>query len=125
MNELERIRLAILTSLEVDVKDKKRDLDVVEGKRIYCYIARKNTSLSLKEISFFIGLTHASVIHHINKAKDFFEYDISFVKKYNKVVDFIPEYTDFERYKKLREYHHERFIYYGEKLNRLQEKISK
>ena len=50
------------------IKSKKRDREIVEARRIYCFFASRHYTLN--EVAFFIRIDHATVIHHRDKAFD-------------------------------------------------------
>ena len=55
-----------------ELKDKSRISEVVEARRMFCYYARKHAlnkngkGYSFRNISEFLGIHHATIIHHTN-----------------------------------------------------------
>ena len=50
MKEVERIEKFINDSLEINIQEKTRKRDIVEGRFLYAAIAKKCTNLSLEKI---------------------------------------------------------------------------
>lgn len=60
--------------LKVDIIQKTRLRDVVDARRILCYLLRKYSKLSLKNIGPYVNLAdHSGVIHHIRVLEGFLE----------------------------------------------------
>lgn len=71
----------VCRELDVDVeavKGKVRTADLINARRHYVYIAKRNTNNNLKEIAMVIRKTHAMTLHHDKKHRGFIEVD----KKY-------------------------------------------
>ena len=65
MKEVERIEKFINDSLEINIQEKTRKRDIVEGRFLYAAIAKKCTNLSLEKIGNHIGKDHATIIHSL------------------------------------------------------------
>ena len=63
------------------VKSKTRIREVVKSRQIYCWLMRKNTRLSFRDIGTPLNCDHSTVIHAINtinnliQTKDYFGND--------------------------------------------------
>ena len=59
--------IAIVTRVTgLDIRDKIRTRDYVNARTIYCYMARRFTSCTFKEIGMIIRRNHATILH-LNK----------------------------------------------------------
>lgn len=87
MNEnLEILRNVIIRHLRFDPKTKSRIRDVIDVKKIFCLIAYNNIrGFRYQQTARFLGLNHATVIHHVNTAKDLMMYDAYFKEMYDKI----------------------------------------
>ncbi len=66
LQELKSI-IAIVTRVTgLDIRDKKRARDYTNARTIYCYMCRRFTSCTFKEIGLLINRNHATVLH-LNK----------------------------------------------------------
>jgi len=65
---------------EETLKSETRRREVVEARRIFCYIMRRyDDHLTLRRIGEMIGISsHATVLHHIRVAESFLVYDKQF-----------------------------------------------
>ena len=54
---------------------KKRQRHIVDARKVFCYIMKENSRLSLESIGFMINKDHATVLHSINTLKKLIEYD--------------------------------------------------
>lgn len=85
---LEILRKLIIKKYNIDVRSKKRLREVVDAKKIFCLIAFNEINrISYSNIARFIEVTHATILHHIKKAKDHLKYDPEFKSKYDKIED--------------------------------------
>ena len=65
------------------IKSTTREGEVVACRQLFCYIARVEHSIRFEKIAKFIGgKDHTSIIHHVNKAKDFIETGDEYFGKY-------------------------------------------
>lgn len=87
MNEnLEILRNVIIRHLRFDPKTKSRIRDVIDVKKIFCLIAYNNIrGFRYQQTATFLGVTHATIIHHVNTAKDLMMYDVTFKEMYDKI----------------------------------------
>lgn len=61
--------------------------EVVLARQLYFWFARKLTTYRLKEIGALVNLSHPSVVHHLNVAKDYLRIkDPDFLKLYNRIA---------------------------------------
>lgn len=62
--------------LKIDVSQKVRKRDIVDGRRIICFLLRRYSKLSLKNIAPYANIhDHTGVIHHIKTVEGFLEND--------------------------------------------------
>jgi chromosomal replication initiator protein len=62
--------------LSVSIIQKTRARQIVDARRIVCYLLRKYSGLSLKRIALYVNLKdHSSIIHHIETIKGFLGHD--------------------------------------------------
>ena len=64
---LEKVSYASGVSID-DIKGRKRNSDICVARQIYCYIARKKTKASLRDIGDIIYRDHACVINSCRRA---------------------------------------------------------
>jgi chromosomal replication initiation ATPase DnaA len=72
-NDLKRILLLVCQAAGIstdEIKRKCRKPKLVTARQVYCYIAKKNTTHSLREIGELVSIDHANTIHAIKKIKD-------------------------------------------------------
>jgi len=61
--------------------------EVVLARQLYFWFARKLTTRRLKDIGALVNLSHPSVVHHLNVAKDYLKIkDPEFMKLYNRLA---------------------------------------
>ena len=98
-----KISQLILTTLcdneQVDIKDvkghpgkygKKRSNELVRVRQMFCYFAKKYTSLSLREIGSFVNYDHSSVLYAIKIiSNEITIYPVMRLKaeRYSKLID--------------------------------------
>lgn len=62
--------------LNVDINTSSRKKEIVEAKRIICWLLQKYARLSLKKIIVYVNLKdHSTAIHHIQTLNDYLEHD--------------------------------------------------
>ena len=71
---------------ENSISTKSRQRDIVLSRYIIYYLAYINTDISLMRIGSYIGSkNHATVLHGVNKVKDYLSYDIKLQNKIDKL----------------------------------------
>jgi hypothetical protein len=73
-----------------DLLIKSRKRHIVDARKIYCKLARINTTCSFEQIAKVIGKDHATVIYNIRKAETHIEQDVMFRTKYHQVLCELP-----------------------------------
>jgi len=67
---LDKIKEKVESYYGVDIMVKSRKAEIIEAKRMFCYYARKHARnhtvkrYSFRQISEFLGIHHATIIHH-------------------------------------------------------------
>jgi chromosomal replication initiation ATPase DnaA len=56
-----------------DIKRKVRTMDILNARRIFCYLSRVLTSNSLKFIGRRVNLDHSTVLHQFKKVNDWID----------------------------------------------------
>ena len=65
---------------------------ITEARQIYCYLAKKHTDYSLKDIGKFIKRGHAAVIYSIRTVENLLEKDKIFIRTYSQIIkNFTPD----------------------------------
>jgi hypothetical protein len=83
IENLEVLRNLIIKHFNIDVINKSRVRDIVDCKKIFTLIAFKEVKgFTYTPVSKYLGLTHASLIHHVKSAKDLYQYDARFREMY-------------------------------------------
>ena len=73
-----------------DIRGTKRPRNLVDARHMFCYLAKQNTSATLKEIGAYIGgKDHSTVLHAIDKITDLLQSDKLMQRDYNKIIQFI------------------------------------
>jgi hypothetical protein len=109
MKKLEKILKSINENTDIDLRtNKRRKRDVIDVKTIFCHIARKKTKYTCYEIGKFIGIDHATVLHHCKKFNDLIGVDKDFKSLYDRIyfdidriyfdIDFIDDERDLREY---------------------------
>nr|BDD43956.1 hypothetical protein 19 [bacterium] len=71
------------TELElVDLLNPTRKNNNALARKAFCYYAREVYNLTFKEIGDFLGLHHATVIHHVNTHEGVMESNVFYRSKY-------------------------------------------
>jgi chromosomal replication initiation ATPase DnaA len=69
-NELKQLLFWVCNEAGVTLEEamsKSRVRDIADARGVYCYLARKHTGYSFREIGDLIGLSHDAVIHYVNR----------------------------------------------------------
>lgn len=75
-----------------DLKQKKRNKNIVIPRQVAMYLSRELTDLSLPEIGdFFGGKDHTTVLHSYNKVKETIKVNASFKEKINRIEQIIQQ----------------------------------
>lgn len=87
MNEnLDILRNLIIKYLKSDPLIKSRNREIVDAKKIFCLMAFNNLqNFKYIDIAIYCGVNHATIIYHVNTARDLLKYDPFFKKKYEKI----------------------------------------
>ena len=86
LQQLKLLRNLIIRHLKEDPKDKSRFRDVVDVKKIFCLLAFYEVKgFRYAKVGSFLGMNHATVVHHVRTAKDLLKYDLHFKQMYNKI----------------------------------------
>lgn len=81
---IESINLVLKTNIRV----KSRTAVVVKGRQFFYNYLRANTSFSLKEIASKLMLQdHSTIIHGINQFENYYVYDKSYKRQYDKCIE--------------------------------------
>ena len=86
LQQLKLLRNLIIRHLKEDPKDKSRFRDVVDVKKIFCLLAFYEVKgFRYAKVGSFLGMNHATIVHHVRTAKDLLKYDLHFKQMYNKI----------------------------------------
>jgi len=91
---LEEVEALVNKHYKVDIQTKRRHVQIINAKRMFCYYVTENHPYGLCYIARYLGLTHASVINHRKKAVGFIETkDPIFLRDYYDIfnIDLTPE----------------------------------
>lgn len=81
---------------DTDVLAKNRMQNTVFARKAAAYILKKHTSLSLKEIAPYIGVTdHTTVLYNVNTAKDLMVTEDWYKNKIDEIENEIKKYNTF------------------------------
>jgi chromosomal replication initiation ATPase DnaA len=72
-NDLKRILVLVCDAVEIsidEVQSKCRKPKLANARQVYCYIAKANTTHSLKKIGELINVDHSTVIYYIKKIEE-------------------------------------------------------
>lgn len=87
-SNLELLRNLIIKKYNLNVKSKRRVREVVDAKKIFCLIAfNEIDGFGYSGIARFLDVTHATVMHHVKKAKDHLKYDLRFKEMYHTIEE--------------------------------------
>lgn len=78
MKTLELLRKDIEKHFNVDLKDKSRKRDIVNGKIAFGYIARNHLKLTYQSIGDCFGLSHCNIMHYCKSFDGLYKYDKDF-----------------------------------------------
>lgn len=100
--------------MDIDIRSKERTHPIPDGKKIYCKLAKEHDCLfSSEEIATGIGITHATVLHHLN----YFE---SIPKTYKDIYKELKSVINNKRTEKQKRDNALKLaLYYRKKLNKL------
>lgn len=83
---LEILRNLVILYAKVDPMEKKRLRNIVDAKKMFCLIAFENIrGFKYIKIGEFLGIHHATVIHHVKSAKDLLDSDYFFKEIFIKI----------------------------------------
>ena len=83
---LEEVEALVNKYYNVDIQTKRRFSEIVDAKRMFCYYVTQNLAYGWCYIGKYLGLTHASIINHSNKAIGFVEtQDPIFLRDYYRI----------------------------------------
>jgi hypothetical protein len=86
LQQLKLLRNLIIRHLKEDPKDKSRFRDVVDVKKIFCLLAFYEVKgFRYAKVGSFLGVNHATVVHHVRTAKDLLKYDPHFKEMYKRI----------------------------------------
>ena len=77
---LQEIKEKVEGYYKVDLKTKSRKAEIVEARRMFCYYAKKHAQrgtgkgYNFRNISEFLDLNHATIIHHVNVVSSWVKY---------------------------------------------------
>lgn len=86
---LKQIRTIIENETELDISTPCRKQETVLARAIYCLIARELTDKTLKEVGKEINRKHDSILHLVNKSKNFVKTEKDYKKLYSDVLSII------------------------------------
>ena len=78
MKILELLRKDIEKHFNVDLKDKSRKRNIVNGKITFGYIARNHLKLTYQSIGDYLGLSHCNIMHYCKSFDGLYKYDKNF-----------------------------------------------
>jgi len=86
LQQLKLLRNLIIRHLKEDPKDKSRFRDVVDVKKIFCLLAFYEVKgFRYAKVGSFLGMNHATIVHHVRTAKDLLKYDPHFKEMYRRI----------------------------------------
>ena len=86
IENLELLKNLIIRNLKFDHTSKSRIRDVVDVKKIFCLIAFYEVKgFRYAKVGSFLGMNHATVVHHVRTAKDLLKFDPHFKEMYNRI----------------------------------------
>jgi hypothetical protein len=86
LQQLKLLRNLIIRHLKEDPKDKSRFRDVVDVKKIFCLLAFYEVKgFRYAKVGSFLGMNHATIVHHVRTAKDLLKYDMHFKEMYRRI----------------------------------------
>lgn len=87
MNELIKIKVIVERVANVgSISTKSKEHHLADARRIYCYLARKLTTYSYREIGEVINRDYSTVIYLINKTEELIEFDKDFEQLFNRCL---------------------------------------
>ena len=86
IENLELLKNLIIRNLKFDPTSKSRIRDVVDVKKIFCLISFYEVKgFRYAKVGSFLGMNHATVVHHVRTAKDLLKFDPHFKEMYNRI----------------------------------------
>ena len=86
LQQLKLLRNLIIRHLKEDPKDKSRFRDVIDVKKIFCLLAFYEVKgFRYAKVGSFLGMNHATIVHHVRTAKDLLKYDPHFKEMYRRI----------------------------------------
>jgi len=86
---LKDIEYVIKKETGYNINTKKRQRHLVDLRKIFFFIARKHTDLSLSSMGKFLNRDHATSLHNINSAKNLIEFEPTFKRKLFKLEEMV------------------------------------
>jgi chromosomal replication initiation ATPase DnaA len=88
---IQRIKDVINDYFNVDIDVKVRQGNYVRGRVVYYFILRSSTPMSYRDIGDTLSTRHdhASIIHAIANHHDWFEFDRSYKKDFNAIMEIL------------------------------------
>lgn len=87
-SNLELLRNLIIKKYSLNVQSDRRYREIVDAKKIFCLIAfNEIDDFSYSSVARFLGVTHATIMHHVKKAKDHLKYDLRFKEMYHTIEE--------------------------------------
>lgn len=123
MDELIKIKVIVERVANVDsISTKSRDNALVDARRIYCYLARKLTTYSYREIGEVINKSYSNVIYLINKTEELIQFDKDFEQLFNRCLLNTTELQEENSIQFKYDYHLNQARIYRRLLNKLNNK---
>ena len=89
---IEKVKAAVCIVYGItdeQLHSKSREREIINARRMFYYIARKNFNITYKAIGEIFKQDHATVIHHERLLKSFLTFDPLEIDNYNKVVKIV------------------------------------
>lgn len=85
--EFQVLKKVVYDCSGIDINTTSRKREIVDQKKIFCLVAYNEMSASYSSVGRFMGLGHATIMHHVENAFELLRYDKEFEKKYNRIKD--------------------------------------
>jgi len=105
--EFQVLKKVVYDCSGIDINTTSRKREIVDQKKIFCLVAYNEMSASYSSVGRFMGLGHATIMHHVDNAFELLRYDKEFEKKteisfdywvgnkIGEIADFSSMYFDF------------------------------
>ena len=87
--ELSFIKETIEKKTNIYILKHCRQRQIVDVRKIFCYIARKHTKFTLHQIGSFIKRDHATILHNEKSAEILMQVEPEFREKLNKLEELV------------------------------------